>query len=360
MKIIGCDFHPSFQVIAMVDTETGEETTQRLTHEDGAAKKFYEALTGEVVVGVESSGNMRWFERLLAQLGHKLLIGDASAIAAGNPRKQKTDKRDAQHILKLLLEKRFPSIWVPSAPELDLRQLLKHRHTLVQMRTRIKNQLQHIALNAGLQKKHKLWTREGRELLQGLELDRWTKRRRDDLLKLLAEMDEYIGELQAEAEKEAQKCPQAELLMSHPGVGPILSLATVLTLGDVKRFERSKKVASYLGLIPSEASSGTQRRLGAISKQGNSFMRFLLVQAGMIAVRGDAELGRAYKRLAHKKHHGVAKVAIARKLAVRLYWMLRTNKRYPETVVRMQGSPSHPVAKAKAERLSGRPASRRK
>jgi transposase len=148
--------------------------------------------------------------------------------------------------------------------------------------------------------------------------------------------------------------------MSHPGVGPILSLATVLTLGDVKRFERSKKVASYLGLIPSEASSGTQRRLGAISKQGNSFMRFLLVQAGMIAVRGDAELGRAYKRLAHKKHHGVAKVAIARKLAVRLYWMLRTNKRYPETVVRMQGSPSHPVAKAKAERLSGRPASRRK
>ena len=146
--------------------------------------------------------------------------------------------------------------------------------------------------------------------------------------------------------------------MSHPGVGPILALATVLTLGDVDRFPRSKHVASYVGLIPREDSSGERRRLGAISKQGNSFMRFLLVQAGMSAARGDAELGRAYKRLTHKKHHGVAKVAIARKLVVRLYWMLRTDRRYPE-VVRMQGSPSHPVAAVKAEPLSGRPASRR-
>ena len=172
-------------------------------------------------------------------------------------------------------------------------------------------------------------------------------------------MDNHIAKLQWAAEQEARKNPRAELLMSHPGVGPILSLATVLTLGDVKRFERGKHVASYLGLIPTEDSSGSRRRLGSISKQGNSFMRFLLVQAGMTAVRGDAELGRVYKRLAHKTHHGVAKVAIARKLVVRLYWMLRTNKRYPETVVRMQGSLSHPVAASQAERLSGRPASRK-
>lgn len=357
MKIIGCDFHPSFQQIATVDTETGEMTERRLLHGDGEAQRFYESLTGEVLVGIETSGNTLWFERLLEKLGHKLLIGDATAIRAAAPRKQRCDPRDAKNILQLLLEKRFPTIWVPSMGERDVRQLLKHRHTLVQMRTRAKNQLQHIAMNQGLQKKSKLWTKAGMEQLKNLELEPWTKRRRDDLLKMLEEMDRQIAELSREVEAEARRCAKAVLLMSHPGVGPIVALATVVTLGDVSRFARAKHVASYLGLIPREDSSGEHRRLGAITKQGNSFMRFLLVQAGMSAARGDAELGRVYKRLAQRKHHGVAKVAIARKLVLRLYWMLRTNRRYPE-VVRMQGSSSHPVVEVMADRLSERPASR--
>ena len=102
----------------------------------------------------------------------------------------------------------------------------------------------------------------------------------------------------------------------------MVGLATVLTLGEVGRFPRGRQVAAYVGLIPSEDSSGQRRRLGAITKQGSSFLRFLLVQAAASAVKGDAEWARVYKRLARKKHHGVAKVAIARKLVVRLYWML--------------------------------------
>lgn len=358
MKIIGCDFHPSFQQIAMVDTETGETIQRRLLHADGEARRFYESLTGEVVVGIETSGNTLWFERLLEKLGHRLLIGDATAIRAASPRNQRCDPRDAKNILQLLLEKRFPSIWVPTMGERDLRQLLKHRHTLVQMRTRAKNQLQHIAMNQGLQKKSKLWTKAGMEQLKNLELEPWTKRRRDDLLKILEQMDTHIAELSREVETEARGCVKAVLLMSHPGVGPILALATVVTLGDVSRFPRAKHVASYVGLIPREDSSGEHRRLGSITKQGNRFMRFLLVQAGMSAARGDAELGRVYKRLAQRKHHGVAKVAVARKLVLRLYWMLRTNRRYPE-VVRMQGSSSHPVVEGMADVLSEPPASRR-
>jgi len=356
MKIIGCDFHPSFQRIAMVDTETGELVERTLLHADGEAQRFYEALGGEVLVGLESSGNTLWFERLLEKLGHKLLIGNPTAIAAANPRRQKCDPRDARHILQMLLEKRFPAIWVPSMAERDVRQLLKHRHTLVQMRTRAKNQLQHIALNQGVQKKKQLWTKAGLEQFQNLPLEPWTKRRRDDLLKILEQMDGHITKLDQAVAAEAQRWPKAVLLMTHPGVGPIVALATVVTLGDVSRFARGKNVASYVGLIPSEESSGEHRRMGAITKQGNSFMRFLLVQGGMSAARGDAELGRAYKRLCQKKHHGVAKVAIARKLVVRLYWMLRTNTRYPE-VVRMRGSSSHSVAAGTAERLSGHPAS---
>ena len=193
-----------------------------------------------------------------------------------------------------------------------------------------------------------------------MELEPWTSRRRDDLLQMLEEMERRITQLNATVEQAAAQRPEAVLLMSHPGVGPILALATVLTLGDVSRFPRGKHVASYLGLIPKEASSGQRRRLGAISKQGNSFMRFLLVQAGMSAARGDAGLSRVYQRLlAQRKHHGVAKVAVARRLVVRLYWMLREKKQYP-AVVRMQGSPSHPVVAVMTVALNGRSASQAK
>ena len=112
MKIIGCDFHPSFQQIAMVDTETGEQAEKKLTPAE--AVQFYGQLPGPVLVGMEACGNTLWFERLLAKLGHQLWLGDAGKIRALEVRKQKTDRRDAELLLQLLLEKRFPRIWVPS------------------------------------------------------------------------------------------------------------------------------------------------------------------------------------------------------------------------------------------------------
>jgi transposase len=357
MKYIGCDFHPSFQQMAMLDLETGEMIERRLMHENGEAKAFYESLTGPVVVGIEASGNTHWFESLLARCGHELWMGDATAIRQQDSRKQKHDRRDARLILKLMEEKRFPKVWVPTVEERDLRQLLMHRHHLVRMRTRVKNQLQHIALNQGIQKKYKLWTKAGMKLLRELELEPWTRLRRDTLLEMLEELEEKIRPLEQAVEREAGVRPAARLLATHPGVGPVIALATVLTMGEVQRFDDSRSWVSYLGLNPSERSSGEKRRLGAISKQGNPFLRFLLVQGAASAARGDKDLARAYARLKAKKHHGVAKVAVARKLAVRLYWMARTQRAYPE-VVRMQGSQSRPVAENMAVRLNRPPASR--
>ena len=355
MKYIGCDFHPSFQQVAMVNTETGEIVERRLLHSE-EARAFYEGLQGPVVVGVEASGNTQWFEALLARLGHELWMGDAAKIRKQDERKQKHDRRDAQLILNLLLEKRFPRIWIPTVAEKDLRQLLIHRRHLVRMRARIKNQLQHIALNYGLQRKHKLWTQAGLELVRQLELAPWTRERRDTLLQMLEDLDEKIQPLDQAVAREVQARPAAQRFQTHPGVGPIIALATVLTMGEVQRFADSRSWVSYLGLNPSEDSSGVRRRLGGISKQGNPFLRYLLVEGASSAARGDENLGRMYRRLKARKHHGVAKLAVARKLAVRLYWMARTEQAYP-AVVRMQGSQSHPVAQDKAVRLSRPPAS---
>jgi transposase len=339
MKIIGCDFHPSFQQIAMLDKATGEYSEHKLTREHAIA--FYRGLTGPVTVGMEACGNTLWMERLLAELGHELRMGDAAKIRAMEVRKQKTDRRDAELLLRLLLDNRFPQVWVPSPEQRDLRQLLLHRHKLVNMRRQVKNQLQHLALNQGVQQKRKLWTEKGRRLLQELPLTGWTARRREDDLQLLDQLNRSIAELDAAVEQEAGNHPIARLLQTHPGVGPITALAYAVTLGKIERFARSKQVVSYLGLNPAEHSSGGRQRLGSISKQGNPLLRSLLVEAGQSAARGDEWLGRAYQRLKHKKHSGVAKVMVARKLAVRLYWMWRTQQPYAAT--RMQGSPGHSV-----------------
>jgi transposase len=353
MKIIGCDFHPSFQQIAMVDTETGEHTEGRLNREEATA--FYRGLGSPAVIGIEACGNTLWLERLLAELGHELKMGDASKIRAMEVRKQKTDRRDAELLLKLLLENRFPQVWVPSGEQRDTRQLLLHRHKLVSVRRQIKNQLQHLALNQGVQQRQKLWTRKGRELLENLPLAGWTARRRADDLELLDQLDRSIAELDKAVEQEAGKDPVVSLLQSHPGIGPITALAFVLTLGRVERFAHSKQVVSYLGLNPAEHSSGGRQKMGSISKQGNPMLRSLLVEAGQSSARLVPELKRAYQRLKHRKHSGVAKVMIARKLAVRLYWMWKEQQ--PYSVTRMQGSPSHPVGYDEPGRLSGHPAS---
>jgi transposase len=335
MWIIGVDYHPSDQYIAFVDTETGESGERRLNHSDGEAEKFYRELRQRVVsvrVGMEATGYSRWFERLLAELGIEVWIGDAAKIKTKRVRKQKTDRQDAQLLLNLLLENNFPRVWIPNPENRDLRQLLWHRHRLVQMRTRIMNQLQAIAMNEGKRRKTKLWSKQGRAELEKLTLAPWASRRRRDLLELLDRMNPTIEALTTAVEQEAKKRPDVLRLMTHPGVGPITALAFMLIIGTPERFHCGKQIGSYIGLIPSEDSSAGRRRLGHISKQGNALLRFLMVEAAQAAVRCDSDWRRRYLHLAMRREKSIAKVAMARRLAVRLYWMWRNGWEYWQSV----------------------------
>jgi transposase len=345
MLIIGCDYHPSWQQVCWLNTETGETQERKLEHASGEAERFYRELGSAALVGMESTGNCQWFVELLGRLGHELWIGDAAKIRASEVRQQKHDRRDAALILKLLREGRFPRVWTPSSEEKDLRQLLIHRHKLVRLRAQVKNELQHLAMNQGVTRKRKLWSKAGEQVLCDLRLAPWASRRREDLLCVKQTLDEQIERLDQAASAAAQQNERARLLMTQPGVGPITSLAFVLTLGDVRRFPRGKQVASYLGLIPREYSSGGKQRLGSISKQGNRFMRMLLVEAAQIAVRSDPQMRNEYLHRCQRKAKAVAKVAAARKLAIRLYWMLKTNTGYPE-VVRVESSSRVPLVGA--------------
>jgi len=342
MLIIGCDLHTRKQQVAMLDSETGELVERGLEHANGEARAFYTSLPSPARVGIEATAPAQWFERRLAELGHELWVGEAAQIRAPVVRQQKTDRNDAGHLLELLLTDHFPRIWIPSAAERDRRPLLRHRHKLVGMRTAVQNQLQALAMSEGVCRRRKLWSARGRAELESLAWGPWGSRRRDELVKLLDQLEASLEPQDRAVEKEAKGSAEAVRLMSPWGVGPVTALAFVLTLGPVERFRRSKQVVSYLGLNPREHSSGGRQRLGSISKQGNTMLRWLLVEAGQTAARFDPELRRKYQRLKFRRGSSVAKVAIARTLAVRLYWTLRRPAEEAPPV-RTSGSPSSGV-----------------
>jgi transposase len=345
---IGSDIHPRYQKVAWIDEQTGEIRKRRLEHEGQEVKEFYAQFPPGTVVGIEATFPAYWFERLMGELGHELWVGDAARIRASEVRYQKTDERDAEDILDLLRTGRFPRIWVPSLEERDLRQLLVHRMKQVRARTQVKNQLHYLAISQGLCRKRKLWSVRGRKELESLVLLPWAARRRKELLETLDRLDEQVRELDRAVEEAGRERPEVALLRTHPGVGMVTALGFTLTVGPVERFPTSRKLVSYWGLNPRENSSGGRQRLGSISKQGNTMMRWLLIEAAQTAARLDPGLRRIYQRLKSRRNSGVAKVAVARRLTVRLFWMLRTRHNYAQ-LVHMSGSPTGAVVPPTAE-----------
>jgi transposase len=312
MRIIGCDLHARQQTLAMLDTETGEVVNLTLEHEGNYVREFYSQLPCPVLVGIEATGSMHWFLNLMDELGIECRVGHPATIRAAEPRKQKHDRRDALLILKLLAENRFPAIWLPTKELLDLRALLLHRHQWVRMRTRIQNALQAIALANGLRRGPGLWSYDGQTKIAFLPLMPHTAYRRTALQTMYKTMESEIENLTEQVAEQAAQRSGARLLMTHPGVGPVTSLATEVFLGDPKRFVDGKALASYVGLIPGERSSGRRQRLGKVTKQGSPLLRFLWGEAGAHAVRRDPELQRFYRRKLVQKGLGKARVAVAR------------------------------------------------
>lgn len=330
MRIIGCDLHAAQQTIAMLDRETGEIVERTLPHEGTAVRDFYASLPPPIVVGIEATGSMRWFLRLMEELGVTCRVGDPAKVRQTETRRQKHDRRDAALLLQLLTEDRFPAIWMPPAELCELRELVRHRDQWVRLRTRVKNALQGLALAHGLRRGAGLWTQRGQATLAALPLAPYASQRRSALQALHDHLTTQIDALDQHVGEQTRERPQARRLMTHPGVGPVTALATEVFLGDPTRFADAKALASYVGLIPSEYSSGDRQRLGKLTKQGNPMLRCLWCEAAIHAVRRDAALGRFYRRKLQQKGLGKARVAVARKLGIRLWILLRDQIDYAE------------------------------
>jgi len=323
MTFVGCDLHTRMQQVAVLDTGTGEVSERQLPHDGLAVEEFYAGLPRPVTVGIESTGYAVWFHALMQRLGPTLLVGDAAKIRAMVVRKTKTDRRDALPILDLLRHDRFPAIWIPDPATRDLRALLMHRLRLVRIRPMVKNGLHAIALNYRLTRGSALLRQAGLAQLHALALPPHTAQRRDQSLELLAGLTTQIRALDDAITAATLAHPDAPRLITHPGVGALTALATVVILGPVARFHDRKHVVSYVGLAPAVNASAGTYHLGRITKQGSPLLRFALGQAAAHAARMDPDLKRTYGALVHRRGRPKAKVAVARKLLVRLFIILR-------------------------------------
>src|SRR5215213_9587977 len=315
----GVDFHARQQTICCLKTETGELATYEVKHDPkDELRKFYSQFNGPVIVGLEASGYSPWFEQLLEELGHEVWLGDATEIRRRARRRQKNDRRDAELILELLLHDEFPRIHRPLPESREILRMIG------------KNSLQSLSLQAGLSLQARLFTRQGEQQLLAAVMSPVMSEQRKQWLELLQQLNQRIRETEEWLKQQALKDPRISLLRTHPGLGLLSALGIVHTLVPVSRFPNARKVAAYGGFDPMERSSADKKRYLGISKAGSRLLRFLLIEATQTAIKGDADLKRFYRRLAQRRGKPKAKVAVARKLLIRSFIMLRDEINYAE------------------------------
>ena len=325
---IGVDFHPYEQSIASVDEIDGEIRYKRFVHSDKQSiKTFYRKCGEDAVVGVEATGCLWWFEKLLAEAGIRLLIGDPRMIRRAALSRHKNDFRDAETILDLLVRGAFPAIVPRSEESREVLDLLNYRQSVVRKRTSVANQMQAFARQKGLSRFRLPAVKGRRKLLESPEagVEEFLLSSR---LSLYDELTRQIKALEEKIQERVHEQEKVSLLMTHPGVGPINALALVHTLGDVRRFRRKEEVVAFVGLDPLEKSSGEKKRMGQISKHGSRLVRHLLGQAAQ-ACR-DKKIRQFYLEVSRRRGRPKAKVAAARKLLINCYVMLRDQISYEE------------------------------
>jgi len=295
----GVDFHARMQTIAYCDSADGEIHLAQLDHRKDDVRDFYTKLTGQVIVGLESGGYSSWFEAMLEELGHTVWTGHATEIRRRANWRQKNDRRDAELILEIMLKGDFPRVHRHSQESIEVLRMLRYRARLVKMRTMISNNLQAIAINSGLLERSRMLSRAGQQRLKKARMTPAIKHQSDDLITLLVPLNET-------------------------------ALGVVHTLEPFNRFTRQRSVVAYVGLEPMERSSAERKRFLGISKAGSRLLRFFLGEAAHVAVRFDPELKQFYERVGKRRGKSVATVAVARKLLIRCWIMLRENIDYAE------------------------------
>ncbi|MGE5527044.1 MAG: IS110 family transposase [Methanosarcina sp.] len=346
MNSVGIDLHRKRSHIAVIDGEGTQVLSRRISNDPATFLEILGELEDETQIAVEATYGWEWLAELLEEAGYELHLAHPMRTRAIAAARVKTDSVDARTLAQLLRADLLPEAYVAPRELRDLRDLLRHRIALTQMRTALKNRVHAQLARHGIQRRHSdLFGAGGREFLRGLGLREEPRRRVDSLLGLIDDFDREIEAATQQVDACAKADERVDVLTQIRGVGPYTAMLVIAEVGDISRFPTARKLCAWAGLTPTVRSSDGKARLGNISKQGSRALRWALVEAAQHATRDKGPLGEAFERIAERRGRRVAKVAVARKIATLCYYGLRdgeirclARRCRPSTIVVMAGS----------------------
>ena len=320
---VGIDLHRRRSQVAIID-EHGELTLQKRI---ATGREPITELLGDpdsTHVALEATYGWEWLAELLEDAGFDVHLAHPLRTRAIAAARVKTDAVDARTLAHLLRTGMLPEAYI-APPELrDLRELLRHRATLVHLRTSIKNRVHALLARQGILPEHSdLFGSAGRAFLVDLRLPDGPRRRLDSLLTLIDDFDREITHTTREIDQRAKTNDRVKLLCQIRGIGRYTALLIIAEIGEVKRFPTAKHLCAWAGLTPTVRSSDGKARLGHISRQGSTILRWALTEAAQHTPTGGGPLRAQYERIAKRRGSKIARVAIARQILTLCYYGLR-------------------------------------
>lgn len=346
VQYIGCDVHKKYSVFAAVDENGSRSVAKRVEHDRTGFRSFLRSLAPGSPIAVETTGNWYWIIDEMERAGHIPCLAHAAKSKAMMGHVNKTDKLDATGLAVLLRNGTLPSVWIPQGDLRDKRELPRMRLALVQMRTALKCRIHATFAKYGItfEGESDLFGVRGRKSMaeRMAELPPETRHSVEQEIGLLGQMQEQICLAEKRIRQVIAVTPAMKLLMTLPGVGPILAITIALEAGDVARFPDAQHLSSYSGTVPRVNSSGGKTRFGRTRSDVNHNLKRAFVEAANVVVLNKAKTPsrhavKLYQRVMDRRGHGKAVVAVARHLAESAYWVLKKNEPYKEPVSSEQG-----------------------
>jgi transposase len=330
MLYTGVDYHRSFSYLTTMN-EKGEIVSQKKLPSNGEIVDFLKSFGESMEIAIEATPSWYWLYDHLEDEGFEVKLSHPLKTKAIAYAKVKTDKVDSATLAHLLRSNLLPLSYVPEKPVRLNRELLRYRASLVKIQTGVKNKIHTILAKNNVSHDYSdLFGKEGMTFLHSLSLPENYKIALEGYLDVLDAVREEIRAASKKVQQLAEEDRDALLLMSIPGMGYYSALLTTSEIGDVKRFRSAKQLCAYAGLVPSTHASGNTCFHGHITKQGSRWLRWILIEAAIHAVKRPGVLRRFYFKIERKKGGQIAKVATARKLLEWIYHILRDGRTYQE------------------------------
>lgn len=330
MQFVGLDVHLK-HISACVMDEAGQIQTERKINNN--PEEFDKLLAyvdkDNSKFTVEACSCWEYVYDYLTEAGYQVVLANPSRIGLIAKSKKKTDKADAKILANLLRTNMLPEAYAAPAYLRDYRQLTRHKTSLTRLAVQVKNKIHAILIRNGLVHGFSdVFGKEGIEYLKSLDLEMRDRYQMDNYLELLEFLKEKADKALERIEETEIRNPNVKLIRSHPGFDYQLALTVDAEIGDIRRFPTFAKLTSFAGLNPSVSQSGEKCYTGHISKQGNTNLRWALVQAAHVAVQHDSKYARLFHSLAARRNKNIAYVAVARRILKTLYYMLKHNAYY--------------------------------